>query len=859
MTTNAAIQRIVAAKRIGPFRIVSPLGEGGFAPVFLASEEYGGVQLRSVALKLFAVDDLSPMTTATGGERAVRSARDRILEEARAICRVDHPNVVRFFQIVEEGEVLALAMEHVRGRSLSSRIDEDGGLPVDETLAVGAAVASALAAVHAAGLVHRDVKPPNVIESGGVYKLIDFGIALRARTAVAPRKPPSAGAISIAPASMPISRTGTTLESPGPMLGATMPIDGPATDTVDDALTAGTMGYIDPACIARELPADASSDLYSLGALLYECLTGRVPAAAGERAETTRLRPMIVLGVAAPPGVRTLRTDVPEDVAKMVDSLVAPAREDRPQRADAVAAELLRLARIVRGRARPLPADGPFRGLAPVDAAHRDVYFGRALAVAAALELLRSRGVVALVGASGAGKTSLALAGVVPSIADGELGAWPEAWRSVAFSPGRAPRDALAQALGIEVADKSADDVARDLAAGVTARGEGLLVIVDALEELVTTSEREQARWLGALLASIAARPALGLRVVCTARRDLLDPLLGGAELGAVLARGMQLVAPLDARAWIDSVRDRAAAYGVALEDGVEDALAAELGDGPVPLPLVEFAMAQAWAARDVERKLLPRAAFAAMGGLGGALARHADDMIASLVREHGAAAEEAVRHVLLALTTPHGTRARLSRRELADRVAHPLRDVALAALERARLVTADDDLTLAHDALVTRWPRLAAWVLAVRRDRELAADLEAAATRWRARPARDNLVRGRTLQAGRAIARAGTVRLSDDARALLRASARDELRGRIGVLSLLASVVLAGVVLAWAYRSSEREAEDEKERAAQISRTLLAAKNTPKSQVEKAIEDLLAQKNACEKELARCGDGGAR
>ncbi|HEY8077460.1 MAG TPA: protein kinase [Labilithrix sp.] len=858
MTTNAAIERVVAAKRIGSFRIVAPLGEGGFAPVFLASEEYGGVELRTVALKLFAVDDLAPVTMATDGERAARSARDRILEEARALCRVDHPNVVRFFQIVEERDVLGLAMEHVRGRSLASRLDEHGSISVDETLTIGVAVASALAAVHAAGLVHRDVKPPNVIESGGVYKLIDFGIALRQRGAASPRKHTSTGAVAVA-SMPPISRSGTTLESGGMVLGATMPLDvapADATNTVDDEVPAGTMGYIDPMCIARELPADASSDLYSLGAMLYECLTGRVPAAAGERAVTTRLRPTIVLGVDAPPGVRTLRPDVSEDVAKLVDSLVVPERTERPARAEVVAAELGRLARVARGRARPLPADGPFRGLAPVDLAHRDVYFGRALAVAAALELLRARGMIALVGASGAGKTSLALAGVLPAIAEGALGAWPDKWTTAIFAPGRAPREAFARAVGIEIREESADDVARELATLVTTRGEGLLVLVDALEELVTIADGGEARWLGALLARVASRPAPGLRFVCTARRDLLDPLLADAELGPALARGMQLVVPLDARAWIDSVRERAAAYGVTLEEGVEDALASELGAGAVPLPLVEFAMARAWTAR--AGSVLPRAAFAAMGGLGGALARHAEEMVETLVREHGAAAADAVRQILVALTTPHGTRSRLSRRELADRVSHPLRDVALAALERARLVTADDDLTLAHDALVTRWPRLGTWVKELRRDRELAADLETAASRWKARPARDNLVRGRTLADGRAVARSNAVRLSDDARALLRASARDELRGRVGVFALLGSVLAAGVVLAWVYSSSERETQAEKERAAEISRTLIAAKKMPKSAVEKAIEDLLQKNNACEKELAKCGvDGG--
>src|SRR4051812_9074069 len=114
---NPSIARLLASEppRLGPFRFVAELGEGGFAPVFLASEEYGGTELRTVALKLFAVDDMVGVTSGTAGSRSL--ARERIVEEARALCRVEHPNVVHFFQLVEDdtGDVLGLAMEHVRG------------------------------------------------------------------------------------------------------------------------------------------------------------------------------------------------------------------------------------------------------------------------------------------------------------------------------------------------------------------------------------------------------------------------------------------------------------------------------------------------------------------------------------------------------------------------------------------------------------------------------------------------------------------------------------------------------------------------------------------------------------------------
>src|SRR5262249_34637713 len=146
--------------------------------------------------------------------------------------------------------------------------------------------------------------------------------------------------------------------------------------------------------------------------------------------------------------------------------------------------------------------------------------------------------------------------------------------------------------------------------------GVGLLVYIDALEELVTVSEGGEVPWFAAFLSAAAERPRPGLRVVCTTRRDLLDPLLAKPGLGAALTRSMQLVPPLGAGAWIDSVRERLAAYGFSLEEGIERDLVEELGDDAVPLPLVEFAIARLWRERDEERRVLPRAALAAMGGV---------------------------------------------------------------------------------------------------------------------------------------------------------------------------------------------------------------------------------------------------
>ena len=162
------LERPAAERRLGPFLLVEPLGHGGFAPVWLAREVYGATVLRTAAVKLFSLEVASGAPF-RGDARS--AARDRIVAEARALCSVEHPNVVRFYALpMDEAEgVMGLAMEHVAGTPLDARIAAGGAgapgrLSVAESLRVGIAIASALSAVHRAGLAHRDVKPSNIVQ-----------------------------------------------------------------------------------------------------------------------------------------------------------------------------------------------------------------------------------------------------------------------------------------------------------------------------------------------------------------------------------------------------------------------------------------------------------------------------------------------------------------------------------------------------------------------------------------------------------------------------------------------------------------------------------------------------------------------
>jgi serine/threonine protein kinase/tetratricopeptide (TPR) repeat protein len=209
-------------ERIGPYRIVSKVGEGGMGVVYKAEDSRLG---RVVALKVIRESD------------ADFSRRRRFWQEARAAAQVAHPNACRIYDVAEEQDRLVLVMEFIEGESLAQRIQR-GALPAKETAQIVLAILSALEAFHKIGIVHRDLKPENIILSNGETKLLDFGIA----------KHVASGQETV------LTRSGETM--PGTFLG--------------------TPRYASPEQF-RGHEIDARCDLFSLGAIFFEMLTGKPP------------------------------------------------------------------------------------------------------------------------------------------------------------------------------------------------------------------------------------------------------------------------------------------------------------------------------------------------------------------------------------------------------------------------------------------------------------------------------------------------------------------------------------------------------------------------------------------------------
>src|SRR4051794_36430503 len=219
----------VPGDRLGQYRLVRELGAGGMGLVFEAEDEWLN---RRVAVKVLRSD-----------LPAEQAARERFLREARAMAAVEHENVCTIYQVNEADGRPYMAMQLLAGETLEARLDREPSLPVAEAARIGRQVALGLAAAHAKGLVHRDVKPSNVwLEAGtGRVKLLDFGLALpRDHAERAPAE--GAGLASL-------TQTGFVI---------------------------GTPAFMSPEQ-ARGLPLDGRSDLFSLGTILYLATTGERP------------------------------------------------------------------------------------------------------------------------------------------------------------------------------------------------------------------------------------------------------------------------------------------------------------------------------------------------------------------------------------------------------------------------------------------------------------------------------------------------------------------------------------------------------------------------------------------------------
>src|SRR6059036_825169 len=220
---------LLVGQTFGHYKISQRIGSGGMGEVYLATDTTAG---RKAALKLL------PLRFTGDAERL-----KRFQQEARAVVRLNHPNILTVYEIGEDHSIHYIASELIEGETLRDRLTR-GPMQLSEAVDIAIQVASALAAAHQAGIVHRDIKPENImLRPDGYVKVLDFGIAKLAEEEL--------------PAAMPRDEALLLVET---NLGAVL----------------GTVRYMSPeqACGAH---VDAGTDIWSLGVVLYEMVTGHAP------------------------------------------------------------------------------------------------------------------------------------------------------------------------------------------------------------------------------------------------------------------------------------------------------------------------------------------------------------------------------------------------------------------------------------------------------------------------------------------------------------------------------------------------------------------------------------------------------
>jgi serine/threonine protein kinase len=280
-------KELIVGQRVGHYEILSTLGKGGMGVVYLAEDKRLG---RKVALKFLSASFLNDPDRLR-----------RFEQEARAASALNQPNILTIHEIGETDGRRFIATEYVEGETLRQRL-VSGSVTLAESLGIAEQVASALTATHAAGIIHRDIKPENVmLRRDGLVKVLDFGLA------------------KLTEQKNSVSEDSTSLVN------------------TKAGLVMGTVAYMSPEQ-ARGLPVDARTDIWSLGVVLYEMLSGCSPFTGATSSDT-----LVSILEREPKNLTSVSPEIPEALEWIVTKALTKERDDRYQTGRELLTDLRRL------------------------------------------------------------------------------------------------------------------------------------------------------------------------------------------------------------------------------------------------------------------------------------------------------------------------------------------------------------------------------------------------------------------------------------------------------------------------------------------------------------------------------------
>ena len=651
------------------YELREQVGGGDFGIVYRAYQPSVG---REVAVKVIRPELVN------------QPAFVRLFEaEAQVVASLEHPHIVPLYDFWRDPDGAYLVMRWMRGGSLRRALDR-GPWNLKPALRLLTEIGQALSYAHRQEVVHRDLKPSNVLldEEGNAY-LSDFGIAARLIDASESGRPQSSSPAYLAPEEL------------------------------------------------RGEPLRPASDMYALGLLAFEVFSGRRPPMD---------EPL--------PSFHVLRPEIPA----AVDEVIAKGlKEDPGSRFSSVELFLTALSEALgeQSAVEPIgytPCRNPYKGLHAFEERDAQDFFGRDAAVAELVEAVAEHRLVAVVGPSGIGKSSVVRAGLIPVLRAGALAGSRE-WLFTHLLPGAYPFEELEAALlrvAVESPASLIEKLSRDerglarVIKQVLPPATQVVLVIDQFEELFTlTVDADTRRHFLDTLASVASDPRSRVRVVLTLRADFFDRPLRYPQFGELLRVGMVALTTPTEEELVQGVEKPAEGVGVRFEPRLVQEIVTEVQEQPGALPLLQYALTELFASRTSDLLTIP--GYHATGRVLGALGRRAEELYGQLDRRGQETARQVFLRLVTVSETAEDTRRRVLKRELRGLGVDPkVLEEVLDRYGTYRLLTFDRDpltrgptVEVAHEALLSEWPRLRDWVTERREDLLLHRRLAEAVAEW--------------------------------------------------------------------------------------------------------------------------------
>ena len=689
------------------------IGHGGFGAVYRA---YQPSVDREVAIKLILPEHANQPDF-------IR----RFESEAQVVARLEHPHITPLYDYWREPGMAILVMRLLRGGSLQDSLERKGAWQPADVVRLVDQIAGALTTAHRNHIIHRDLKPANILldEEGNAY-LADFGIAKQ-------------------------------LAQPQPLT--------PEEDRY------GSPAFISPEQVIGQ-PVSPQTDIYSLGMVIFVTLTGQTPFFDSNTDTVIRKQ----LSDTLPP-IQTLRSDLPYAVNIIIWRATSKRPEARYPDAYSLANDLKQVLApdsttsvmaqistpsIPRILSNPPNANtiileppsgyaNPYKGLQAFQEADETDFFGRKDLIERLIKRLadneKNARFLAIVGPSGSGKSSIALAGLIPALKRGALFGSQE-WFYVQITPGSDPLQQLADGLlSIAASTPSsltdlfgADDnaLATLIPNILPVDSSELVLLIDQFEEIFTlvADEEIRARFLRLLVKAVQT-PTSRLKIIITLRADFYDRPLQYTGLSELMRDNTEIVLPLSLPEMEEAITQPASRFGIQFEHGLVPRIIHDVNQQPGALPLLQFALTELFDKR--EGYLLKIGIYEAAGGVLGSLARRAEELYVSLDSYSQAAAQQMFLRLVSLADGAEDTRRRVTRTEL--NIIATDKSIVQKVLDefgKHRLLTFDYEpgtrtptVEVAHEAIIRVWDRLREWLQSSRDELRLHRRLSLASTEW--------------------------------------------------------------------------------------------------------------------------------